>query len=173
MNVKSTIGLAALALTSCSRFSGCFSKHEAAPAALLTPAFSEVAQEQAHLVSAYLITKGVRYKNIYGQNYPSQDVALTIGYHPEGKTGDYADDTLLAAFESSNGFSVLYYDGGVNGTPDIISDIQDATPVIPLEVYSPEDQQVHVDFYRKILSSLEETIRKTEDGEALKKVEPL
>ncbi len=161
MNMKSTIGLAALALTGCSRFSGCFSKPE------------ETAQEQAHLVAAYLVTKGVHYENVYGMNYNTDGTELTIMYQPEGNAGDYADDQLITAFESPTGFSVLYFDIGLDGTPDLVSDVKNASPVIPLELYSPEDQQVHVDCYRFILSALEAIIQESGDVEALKKVEPL
>lgn len=169
---RTACSIATVVLAGCSRLSGCFSKQEAAPATPAVSEISEVAQEQAHLVAAYLVTKGDRYEQVYGTNYKSDSGELTLIYQPEGNAGDYTDDQFLAAFESASGFSVLYYDYGVDGTPDKISDVQETSPVIPLEVYSPEDQQVHVNMYRTILSTAESMIQKSDDIDALKKVGP-
>lgn len=175
---RTACSIATVVLAGCSRFSGCFSKEEAAKKEEATvqgtPAFlfSEAAQEQAHLVAAYLVTKGVRYEQVYGTNYKSDSGELTLIYQPEGNAGDYTDDQFIAAFESASGFSVLYYDYGLDGIPDMISDVQETSPVIPLEVYSPEDQQVQVNMYRTILSTVESMIQKSEDVDALKKVGP-
>lgn len=167
MNKPFLSGLTALLLAGCSKTQKSVETH-----AMIASSSEEIPAPQ--LVAGYLIKNnaladdGMTYQASFGLG---QEVLIAVMYTPQGKKGDYTDDTFSMAFlQQPPAFIVI--DQAVDGTVDIVTDADEATPYIPVTAFTPEDQETVQKMYRDTLSYCVSGILDTENVKTLRRVQP-
>ncbi len=136
-----------------------------------TPLSFDVALQ---LVVGYLIKNnalandGITYQASFGHG---QEELFAVMYTPQGKKGDYTDDTFSMAFlQSPPAFIVI--DEAVDGTVNIVTNSDEATPYVPMTAFTPEDQEKVQKMYRDTLTVIVNSILETEDVKTLQEMQP-
>lgn len=167
MNKTLLSGLTALLLAGCP-------KKEKRVETLVDEASSPQKIPAPQLVVGYLIKNnaladdGMTYQASFGDE---QEEFFAVMYTPQGKKGDYTDDTFSMVFlQSPPAFIII--DEAVDGTIDIVTNADEATPYVPMTALTPGDQEKIQKMYRDTLTVIVNGILETEDVKTLQGVQP-